>query len=257
MNNKFDKKFNYDDVILRNITLGAISEFYRKVRWINRWSDNDDNTIEKLITIPVYYSMVGDERFLLDAMVDEIVGTRPELNIDPKPRAHIELESATIKREEYANPNVNIEYYKEENGIMKKLIGKMRFLPIKANFKMKIVLSKEIELMKCQQSLWEFFFAYKFFYITHNGYRIDCILDVPDDKALTMTREIQGIKTKNDTDKFIEFSFDIHSYFPIEPIETPPIIATECNRVIFKGNTLSFKSTTDKKTFIGGNINKK
>ena len=113
--------------------------------------------------------------------------------------------------------------------------------PAHFNFKMKIVLSKEIELMKCQQSLWEFFFAYKFFYITHNGYRIDCILDVPDDKALTMTREIQGIKTKNDTDKFIEFSFDIHSYFPIEPIETPPIIATECNRVIFKGNTLSFK----------------
>jgi hypothetical protein len=256
--NKFDKKFNYDDVFLRSLTLGAIAEFSRKVRWINRWIDDKGNTVEKLITVPVYYSMVGDDRFLLDAFVDEITNSkRPELNIDPKPRAHIQLENATIKREEYANPNVDIEYFKEENGVLKKLIGKNRFLPIKATFHIEILLGKEIELMKCKEALWEFFFAYKFFYITHNGYRIDCILDIPDDKESTITREIEGIKNAKDVDKYIKFNFDIHSYFPIEPIETPPIVATNCNRVIFKGNVRTLSSVSNKKSFIGGNINKK
>ena len=247
---KFEKKFNYDEVFLRNLTLGAMIEFYRKVRWINKWTDK-----EKLITVPVYYGMVGDERFDLDAFVDDIVGTRPELNIDPKPRAHFVLENSTIKRSEYANPNVNVEYYKEENGILKKLSGKMRFLPIKATFSLKILLGKEIELMKCQQSLWEFFFAYKYFYIKHNGIRIDCILDVPDDKEMEIQRQIEGVSGKGDTDRFISFNFDIHSYYPIEPIETPPIVATNCNRVLFKGSTRTLGQKATNKVYIGGNVN--
>jgi hypothetical protein len=250
--NKFEKKFNYDDVFLRNLTLGSMVEFYRKVRWINRWSDK-----EKLITLPVYYGLIGDERFELDAFVDDIVGQRPELNVDPKPRAHFVLESSVVKRNEYANPNVNVEYYKEENGILKKLIGKMRFLPIKATFKIEILLGKEIEVMKCQESLWEFFFAYKYFYIKHNGIRLDAILDIPDEKQADIERTIDGLKGKNDTDKKISFSFDVHSYFPIEPKETPPIVATNCNRVLFKGTTRSLGQKGTPKVFIGGNINRK
>ena len=255
--NKFDKKFNYDDVFLRNLTLGAVNEFNRKVRWFNRWIDANGNNIEKLITVPTFYSMIGDERFLLDNFVDEIVGKRPELNYDVKPRAHIQLESSTIKREEYSNPNVNIEYYKEENGVLKKLLGKMRFIPIKATFHIEIILGKEIEMMKCQESLMQFFFGYKLFYIKHNGYRIDCIMDVPDDKESTMSREIEGVKGKGDTDKFIKFNFDIHSYFPIEPIETPPIVATNCNRVLMKGYIRTpLSSLSNNKIYIGGNVNK-
>lgn len=252
MATKFEKKFNYNNVFIRSMVLGVMNEFYRKVRWFNTWDDK-----EKLITVPVFYGLVGDERFMIDLFVDDITGKRVELNIDPIPRAHIEWQNSIIKRSEYANPNVNVVYYKEENGILKKLQGKMKFLPIKTTFKIKIWLSKEIEMMKCQESLWEFFFAYKYFFITHNSIRLDCILDVPDEKAIDINREIAGISGKNDTDKFIEFDFDVHSYFPIEPKETPPIVATNCNRVLFKGNTRKLSLTNIKKTFLGSNINKK
>jgi len=248
---KFDKKFNYDDVFLRSLTLGAMSEFYRKVRWVNTW-----DTKQKLITVPCYYGLIGDERFLLDAFVDDIIGTRPDLNVDLKPRAHFVLQNSVIKRNEYSNPNVNVEYYEEKNGILKKLSGKMRFLPVKATFNIEILLGKEIEMMKCQESLWEFFFAYKYFYIKHDNIRLDCILDIPDDKQYEIQRTIEGLKGKGDTDKHIKFSFDVHSYFPIKPIESPPIVATNCNRVLFKGKTLSLASENDTKVFIGGNVNK-
>jgi|SRR6478735_3307443 len=250
--NNFETVFNYDDVFLRIKTLGVIEEFYRKVRWINRWDHS-----EKLVTIPTYYGLIGDDRFLIDLFVDEIVGKRPELNIDPIPRANIVIENTLIKRSEYANPNVNIEYFKEENGILKKYMGKMRFLPVKTTYSMDIILSKEIELMKCQESLWQFFFAYKYFYIKYKNIRIDAILDIPDEKTYEILRDLNTPPAKDDIMKHIKFNFDVHSYYPIEPIETPPIIATNCNRVIFKGNTRSLNINTDKRIFIGGNINNK
>lgn len=237
-------KKNYDNVYLRSLILGVIAEFHRKVRWINTWANK-----EQLITVPVYYTMVGDERFDIDAFIDEIVGVRPDLNIDPIPRAHFLLENTTLKRSEYSNPHVNIEYYKEIDGVLTKLLGKMRWLPIKANFKIEFLVSSEIDILKCQQSLWDFFFAYKYFYFKHNSIRIDAILDIPDDKQIEIIRQIEGIK--GDTNKYCKFDFSINTYYPIEPIETKPIVATSCNKVQFYGNTRTLKNQITKKKYLG------
>lgn len=248
---KFTKSFNYDDVFVRSLAVGFTSEFYRKVRWSNTWSNTSS-----LVTVPVYYGLSTDERFSMDLFIDEIVGKRPDLNIDPIPRAHFTWSNSTIKRNEYSNPNVEVEYYKyDTEGNLKKLKGIIRFLPIKSTFSLEIKLNKEIDLMKCQESLWEFFFAYKYFYVKFKDFRIDCILDVPDDKALENIREIDGIKGKNDTIRSLKFDFDIHSYFPIEPIETPPVIDTSCNSVIFKGTTNKLTIVPKKRNFLGGDVN--
>ncbi len=248
---KFSKKFNYDESIIRSVTAGVMGEFYRKVRWINRWEDN-----EKLITVPVYYGMIGDERFVMDAFVDDIVGKRPDLNIDPIPRAHFNYTNAIVKRNEYSNPNANVIYYKEENGVLKKLMGKMRQIPIKISYHIEIKLAKEIDMMRCHESIWDFFFAYKYFYVVHNSIRLDCVLDVPDDKEMSINREIAGIGDTNDTVKYIKFDFDVHTYHMIEPIETPPLVATNCNRVIFKGYTRTLGVVPENRKFVGGGVNK-
>ena len=249
--NKFEQSFNYDDVILRDMTLGVISELYRKVRWTNKWNDK-----EKLVTVPIYYGMVGDERFQLDAFVDDIIGNRPELNIDPIPRGHILLDSAVVKKNEFSNPNVNMEFYKEENGILKKMTGKFRVLPIQATYSLKIELDTEIDMLKCQQSLWDWFWTYKYFYITYNSIRLDCVLVTPDEYQGEISREIQGLSGKDDTKKFIELKFEVHSFYPIEPKETKPQL-TNCGRAIFKGKVWTLGSKGSKKTFVGGCVNKK
>lgn len=248
--NKFEQNFNYEDVILRDMTLGVMKELHRKIRWINKWNDK-----EKLITVPVYYGMVGNERFLLDAFIDDIIGIRPDLNIDPIPRGHIQLESATVKRSEFSNPNVNMEFFKEENGVLKRLTGKFKVLPIQATYKLKIKLDSEIDLMKCKQSLWDWFWVYKYFYITYNSIRLDCVLVTPDDYQTEIQREIQGISGKEDTNKFIELSFEVHTFYPIEAKETKPL--TNCGKAIFKGKVWSLGNTRNKRKFVGEDANKK
>jgi hypothetical protein len=248
--NKFEQSFNYEDVILRDITLGLISGLYRKVRWTNKWHDK-----EKLVTVPIYYGMVGNERFDLDAFVDDIIGDRPELNIDPIPRGHVELNDASVKKSEFSNPNVNMEFYKEENGILKKMTGKFRVLPIQASYKLKIEVDSEIDLMKCRQSLWDWIWSYKYFYITYNSVRLDCVMTTPDDYQQEMQREIQGISGKDDTKRFIEMNLDVHTFYPIEPKETKPTL-TNCGRAIFKGKIHTLGNKGRKKVFVGGCVNK-
>ena len=248
--NKFEKDYNYDNVLIRDLTIGVLSEIHRKIRWTNTWND-----VKKLVTLPVYYGMVGDERFLYDAFVDDIVGIRPDLNIDAIPRAHLIFENANIKRNEFSNPNVNMEFYKEENGILKKQAGKFRVLTIDATYNLKIELDSEIDIMKCYQSLWDWLWVYKYFYVTYNSFRIDCVLHTPDDYQQQITREIENIGSKDDTKKFIEINFNVHAFYPIEPKETKPTL-TNCGRAIFKGRMWSLGKQDDRRTFIGSDINK-
>lgn len=250
--NQFEQKSNYDNVFLRNITLGVMSEFYRKIRWINTWNDK-----QKLITVPVYYSSVGNERFMLDAFVDDIIGTRPELNIDPVPRALFNISDFLVKKSEISNPNVNMAFYKEENGILKKKLAKFQVLPIKVDYQIEIKIASEIDLMKCQQSILDWFYNYKYFYYTYDSWRIDATLFMPDNVTAEMNREIQGLSGNKDTAKTIKFNVEVHTFYPIPLKEQTPIIATSCNKVLMKGSVYNMGIVNEKKVYIGGNINGK
>jgi hypothetical protein len=247
---KFSNNFNFDDSFIRTITLGVISEFYRKIRWINKWQDK-----EKLITLPVYYGLTGDERFLLDAFIDDIIGNRPELNIDPIPRAHIVLDSENIKQAEFSNPNVYMNYEKvEKDGTLKKEINKFKVLPIQLSYSMEIKLKTEIDALKCVQSLWDWLWNYKYFYITYNSLRVDSVFIVPDDLQREINRQID-VSSSNNTMKTINFGFQVHTNYPVEPKESKPQLKN-CGKVIFKGKMHSLKDNMKTKTFIGGNVNK-
>ncbi len=251
--NKFDKSFNYDDIFIRDVITGVISEFHRKLRWTNKWKTAESYT-EKLITVPIYYSLTGNERYLLDAFVDDIIGERPDLNIDPIPRGHLVFKSASIKRNEISNPNVEMQFYSEDDGIIKKQIGRFKVLPLLITFSIKIELDNEGDLLKCKQSLWEWYDKYRYFYITHKSFRIDSIFTTPDDTQDEIQREIQGLKGHDDTKRYIEFQLDVHTFYPIQPKESKPKSAV-CNKAIFKGRMSSLGKTNNKATFIGSNIN--
>lgn len=239
---------NFNDVFLRDLTLGVMNEFFRKVRWINVWDD-----AKKLVTVPIYYGMTGDEKFLLDAYVDDIVGKRPDLNIDPIPRAHFVLDNSTIVRDQYTNPNCDMVYYKEIDGTLTKLEGMLRRIPIKATYTMEFRVNKEIDLMKCYQSLWDFFFAYKYFHIMSNSIRIDAIINIPDDKTAEILREIEGIKGPS-TIKKIKFTFDVFSTHLVEPISAPQTVVANQSRRLLYGKTRNLQRVETPPVYLGGDI---
>lgn len=243
----FDKKFNYDDVFLRDVTTGLVSEFYRKIRWINTWNEQ-----KKLITVPFQYANIGDERFLMDAFLDDVTGERLELNYDAIPRGVVTLNNWTVKQQEYTNPNVNFHTYEERNGELFKVVGKYRPLPIQFNFEVEILLGTEIDMWKCSQSIWDFFWHYKFYHIDYKSVRVDCAMYIPDSLEIEMQRQIEGLS--GETDKKIKFPVEVHSFYPIPPRES--ISQTSNKKVVFKGSTWSLRTKGRKKRWIGGDVNK-
>jgi len=244
----FDESFNYDDVFLRDVTLGLIKEFYREIRWVNIWKDQ-----KKLVTVPFFYTNIGDERFLLDAYVDDIPGKRPELNYDQIPRGIITLTSNNKKTEEFTNPNVNFYTYEEKNGELQKVIGKYRPLPLKLNYSIEILLGTELDIWKCSQSLWDFFFKYKFYHIEYKSIRIDCNMYIPSEFNAEIERQIQGLS--GETDKKITFNVEVNTFYPIPPTQSKSIPINK--RVVFRGNLKTLNSKGRKKVWIGADANKK
>ncbi len=202
-------KFNYSDVFFRDLTVCVLSTLERKVRWQNKFSD-----VYKDVTVPFYYSLSGDERFLLDTFVDETVGQNryTELNTDQIPRGHITLKGISVKSDAFANPNVFIRRIMENKDELKRILTKIRALPIRANYDMTILVSSEIDAFKCQQAILNTMWLYKYMYFEYSFMNIDALMYIPDDMDIQIVRE-QNLGSDGGPIK-INFSFEVHTYYP-------------------------------------------
>ena len=62
------ERFNFEDVFFRDLTVCVLDTLEGQVKWLNRFSSGD-----VFVQVPFYYSLTGDERFLLDSFADDIV----------------------------------------------------------------------------------------------------------------------------------------------------------------------------------------
>lgn len=201
-------KNNYDDVFLRDLTICTLASFEETMQWTNRFESGD-----KEVIVPVYYSMTGAEDFLLDAFTDDIVSNvrKIELNTDVIPRAHITLNSWSVKSDEFCNPNVWFKVVVENEDEIKKELTKLRAIPIKANFSLNVKLESELDVMKCSESLMKSIYFYKYMYFEYNFMHIDAILTMPDDCEVTIQREKNFASDNTIT---LKLEFDVHTYYP-------------------------------------------
>ena len=87
------EKFNMDNVFLRDLTTCVLFNLEGQLKWTNKFTSGDVN-----VEVPFYYSLVGDERFLLDSFQDDIASSNRfiELNTDIIPRGHVTLKGFSI-----------------------------------------------------------------------------------------------------------------------------------------------------------------
>lgn len=227
-----EKHMNYDDTFLRDTTVALLATLHNRLYWYNIWH-NETRKIE----IPFYYSMTGDDRFLLDSFVDDIAGKRIEQNYDVIPRGIVTLESTSINSNEFTNPNVRISRYIEENAELKRVVSKLRSLPITLSYEIKIRVASELDLFKCQQAVWNLIYQYQYFYFEHNFIRIDASFRFPDEFQTKIARE-----TNMTSDIYMDHTFrlDVHTYYPLfgEIERIPPI-----NRVQWQNNIWKLKGS--------------
>ena len=201
-------KFNFEDIFLRDLTVGVLYTLEDKIKWRNRFSSGD-----VFVKVPIYYSLSGDERFLLDSFSDDIVSENRyvELNTDTIPRGHLTLTGFNIKSDEFANPNVWLKMVVENEWEIRKVLTQVRAIPITVNYDLEILVSSEIDTFKCSQALMDTMWIYKFIYFEHNFMNIDAVITLPDSNTIQILREKN---LTSDNKIFVKLSFSVETYYP-------------------------------------------
>ena len=241
---KIGEKFNFDDVFLRDLTVCVLDTLEGKINWVNRFSSGDVN-----VKVPFYYSMSGDERFLLDSFQDDVVSNNRfvELNTDMIPRGHVTLTSWAPKSDEFANPNVFLRMVIENKLEIKKYLTKVRAIPISAAFNLTILLRTEIDVFKCSQAIMDTIWLYRYMYFEYNFMQIDAIMVVPDSQSIEITREIN--MTSDNAIK-MSLDFEVHTYYPAY-VKNDPNVLVEPKRTKWFDNILRSRESASSSTKTG------
>jgi hypothetical protein len=202
------ERFNFEDVFFRDLTVCVLDTLEGEVRWVNKFSSGD-----RVVNVPFYYSMTGDERFLLDSFTDDVVSNSRyvDLNTDIIPRGHLTLTGYEIRGDEFANPNVWLKMVIENPEEIRKMLTKVRAIPITAKYDLVIHLSSEIDTFKCSQAIMDTLWLYRFMYFEHNFMNIDAVMQIPDSNNIEINREKS--LTSDNTIK-LTVSFDVQTYYP-------------------------------------------
>ncbi len=214
-------QFNYDNVYFRMCLVALAKTLNKSIRWINYFSGE-----KKCVSIPFNYRMFGQERFLLDSYLDDITDKRVELNTDIIPRGIISLTSINSASDEFANPNIYIPKDCKIKGEWKRILTKVKAIPIQLSFEVEIILDNVRDVWLCSEKLLKFF-NYFFFNMDYFGLKIDLVLQLPDDKSIEIPTE--GDFT-SDKKKIIKFPLVVKTYYPLWTVDTDDI---ECNNEEF------------------------
>jgi len=203
------KKYNYDDVFFRDLTICTLAMLEERLGWVNNFKDSNIN-----VDIPVYYSLSGNNNdYLLDSFVDDVVGSERKLdmNVDIIPRAHCTLKSWRMKGDEFANPNVWLRQVVEDEEEIRKVLTKVRAIPIQANFDASIILNSELDTFKASEVIMTALMFYKHMYFEHNFMYIDAVVTFPEENPVEVNREVN----MGDNEQIkLDFGFEVHTYYP-------------------------------------------
>lgn len=246
------EKYNMDEVFLRDLTICVLDTLEGRVKWINRFTSGDVQ-----VNVPFYYSLTGDDRFLLDAFTDDVVSTNRfvELNTDQIPRGHVTLTSWQIRSDEFRNPNIWLRNVVEDNVEAKRVLNKLRAIPITATYNLEVLLKTEVDVFKCSQAIMNTLWLYKYMYFEHNYMNIDAIMIQPDNNSIEIVRE-KNLKSDN-TIK-LTASLEVQTFYPafITNVEVKPFRTRWFNNIVAlrSGTTPQVNQQTTSGDLGGNNI---
>lgn len=218
------ERFNFEDVFFRDLTICVLDTLEGEVKWTNRFTGGDVK-----VDVPFYYSMTGEDRFLLDSFSDDVVSNNRfvELNTDKIPRGHLTLTSFDIRADEFANPNIWLRMVIEKEDEIRKMLTKVRAVPVSVKYDLAILLSSEIDVFKCSQAIMDTLWSYRFMYFEHNFMNIDAVMLIPDTNQVTITREKN--LTSDETIK-LQVAFEVQTYYPAYRKDTDDVIYPKMTR---------------------------
>lgn len=212
--NRLNYDRNYDDIFMRCVALGVTDELNGRINWLNKFSDET-----KEVSCRFLHSLTGDELFNLDAFYDDVPSEmRVNGNIDPTPRAVVYPASWSIASSEFTNPDIRVVGIEDNDGVISKYTGKLKSIPINAEFNVKVKLDSIGDAMKYSERFAQEMWPFRFFTFKYQQFRVEGVMNIPDNKSITIPREISQTSENRPS---IEHSISIKTYQPVVTERSP------------------------------------
>lgn len=205
----YNQEFNKDNVVLRYIIVALLAELKSKIYYYNQVSEDEKRKID----IPFYYSVTGNERFLLDNFLyDTTAEGKAVGDYEVVPRGIVQLSSMAIQSSNLTNKFVRAELVKELDGELKTFSLMTAFLPITLGMDVTIVCSNNLEMLKATEAIISRLYKAQSFQVDLGMIRVQAAMVVPED----FNQERLFEYALNDKKEWkIVFSLEVQSFIPV------------------------------------------
>lgn len=223
----YNAEFNKDLSYLRHIVAALLNELNGKIYYYNVL---DEDTKAK-INVPFYYSVTGQERFLLDNFLfDNIEEGKAIGDYEKIPRGIIQLESSSIDSSSLINKFVRTQIIRPYKGQLKTFALMTQAIPVTLSFNVTVVVSNTIELFKVTESLVTKLYKNNLFYVDYGGFQAQSNFSLPEDLSMNQMFEYGFTERK---EYKVTFTLEVKSFFyvfedglqlaeiPMKVVETP------------------------------------
>jgi hypothetical protein len=182
----YNAEYNKDLSYIRHIIVALLNELNNKIYFYNVL---DEDTKHK-IDIPFYYSVTGQERFLLDNFLFDAQAEGKVIgDYERVPRGVIQLESASIDSSALINKFVRTQIIRPYKGQLKTFALSTQAIPLSLNFNTTVVVNNNLELFKVTEALISRLYKNNLFYVDYGGFQAQSNFSLPEDLAQDMLFE--------------------------------------------------------------------
>jgi hypothetical protein len=204
-------RYNNEDILIRAIIAGLLDILNNKIVYQQIWAND---AIEN-ITIPWYYNMSGDERFMQDFYTHygDCIAPKPaDGNFDMIPRGVVTYTGSPIDSTRTTSRYVQGNYLKEVNGQLQTFRSFLYSIPLNVNFDCEMWLDTQVTALKVEQLIRETFYKTITFYVYFKGMRCGCTVGFPEE--ITLEKNIQYAFEADNKIK-IRFTLQVEAYQPV------------------------------------------
>lgn len=205
----YNQEFNKDNTILRYLVVGMLAELSKKVYYYNQI---DEDTLKK-IEVPFFYSISGNERFLLDNfMFDAEKAGKAIGDYEVVPRGIVQMNSLAIDSGAQTNKFTRAEFVREWEGVLKTFSLMTNFLPVTLGFSVTLICSNNLEMLKVSESVMSKLYKGTLFNCDLGMFRVNAAMIVPEDYSQDRLFE-WGLNDKKEFQ--VTFDMELQSFMPV------------------------------------------
>ena len=205
----YNQEYNKDNTVLRYLVVSMLAELKDKVYYYNQ---TDEDTLKK-INVPFFYSVSGNERFLLDNFMFDAESEKKAIgDYEVVPRGIVEMNSLSISSDSQTNKFTRAEFVREWDGVLKTFSLETNFLPITMGFSVTLICSNNLEMLKVSEAILSKLYKGTLFSCDLGMMRVQASVGVPEDYSQERLFE-WGL---NDKKEFkVTFDMELKSFMPV------------------------------------------